>query len=126
MKKIAINLTLCIPLCGCSVWNDEFDEPIVRAMPKASIHKISALVDRGVIQEKEESFSQASASTKTILFTDGHVSRGFEDVRRICLPPYEDENKTFHGAHHLYVVVRPAAWISDSRGMKNENLNDNK
>jgi hypothetical protein len=122
MKRIkinAINLSgLCL-LSACSVWEDDFDEPVVRAMPKTSIHKISTLIDQGVISEKEaEPLSNKilpapQAPLQAPLFADGKVSRGFEDVRRVFLLPYEDADKTLRGSRHLYVVVRPASWTVD-------------
>jgi hypothetical protein len=86
-------------------------------LPKASIHKISTLVDKGVIAEKEEPqvFSNSKNLPNASLFADGKISRGFEDVRRVFLTGYEDAEKTFHAAHHLYVVVRPASWIFGER-----------
>jgi hypothetical protein len=105
MKKIAISALGF--LGGCSVWNDEFDEPVTRAMPKASIHKISTLVDRGVIREDED-----SASSQPTLFSDGEVSRGLEGIGRIYLTSYEDTEKSLHAAHHIYVVLKPATWIT--------------
>jgi hypothetical protein len=111
MKKITTNLLILL-LTGCSVWNDEFDEPLIRAMPKASIHKISTLIDEGVIKEDEKI---SSSSTQPTLFSDGEVSRGFEDVGRIYLTSYEDSEKALHAAHYIYVVTRPATWITGEK-----------
>jgi hypothetical protein len=109
MKKIATNL-LILFITSCSVWNDEFDEPITRAMPKASIHQISTLIDKGVIKEDEK-----LSSTQPTLFSDGEVSRGFENVNRIYLNSYEDSEKALHVAHYIYVVTRPATWITGDK-----------
>jgi hypothetical protein len=97
---------------GCSVWNDEFDEPVPRAMPKASIHKISTLIDDGIIKEDKDSTSSQPPSTRKTLFTDGNISRGFEDVSRVYLISYEDSEKILHAAHYLYMVTRSATWIT--------------
>jgi hypothetical protein len=111
MKKIAISLF--IPLMGCSVWNDDFDEPVPRAMPKSSIHKISTLIDDGIIREDDDDLKASqSSSVRRSLFADGKVSRGFEDVGRIYLISYEDSEKNLHTAHYLYVVLKPATWIT--------------
>jgi hypothetical protein len=99
---------------GCSVWNDEFDEPVPRAMPKASIHKISTLIDNGIIKEDKDSASSQLSMRKT-LFTDGNISRGFEDVSRVYLVSYEDSEKNLHAAHYLYVVTKSATWITGDR-----------
>ena len=96
------------------MWQDEFDEPVPRAMPKASIHKISTLVDKGIIKESNVDdlaiADSGSGLSNYKVFKDGTVSRGTEDVRRVYLLSYEDSDKTFHAAHHLYVVAKPAQW----------------
>jgi len=110
-KIITFSVTLLFT--SCSVWQDEFDEPVPRAIPKASIHKISTMVDKGIIKESDVNdltvFESGSSNYK--VFKDGTVSRGSEDVRRVYLLSYEDSDKTFHAAHYLYAVVRPAAWV---------------
>ena len=116
-KFIGSNILIIVcsvTLPSCSVWQDEFDEPVQRAMPKASIHKISTLVDKGVIKESDVddlAISGLEPSNHKI-FKDGTVSRGAEDVRRVYLMPYEDSDKTFHAAHYLYAVVKPAQWMT--------------
>jgi hypothetical protein len=109
-------------LASCSVWNDEFDEPIPRAMPRASIHKISTLVDKGIIKEEDEkqngiSFMNISGAHSS-RFRDEVVWRGAEEVQSIYLLPYEDSENTFHAAHHLYAVIRPSSWIIKSQEKK--------
>lgn len=112
MKKIMM-LGMILLLSGCSVWQDEFDEPVTRAMPKASIHKISTMVDKGIIKESDvaDFAGLCAESTNHRIFMDGSVSRGMEEVNRIYLLSYEDSDKTFHSAHHLYVVLQPAQWV---------------
>ena len=114
IEKI-LRFSIMLLLTSCSVWQDEFDEPVTRAMPKASIHKISTMVDKGIIKESEEEDSRVVGTGSTIsnyrVFKDDTVSRGTEDVRRIYLLPYEDSDKTFHSAHHLYVVVKQSEWV---------------
>ena len=117
-----ILLSSVLLLSGCSVWKDDFETKPVKGMPKASIHELSTMVDKGIIKEddiqgdvstiklnsgKEEHSGTEHSGT---FFTDGNVSRGYEEVHRIYLASYEDENKNLHGAHNLYVVVRPAIW----------------
>jgi hypothetical protein len=111
IKNIIIS-GITLLLSGCSVWNDEFDEPVPRAMPKASIHRISTLIDGGIIKEDEDSKAPQSPSMPRSLFADGNVRRGFEDVSRIYLTSYEDTEKNLHAAHYLYAVVKPATWIT--------------
>jgi len=109
-EKIVRCSTLLL-LSACSVWQDEFDEPVPRAMPKASIHKISTLVDKGVIKESDiDDLTVSNLGSSYRIFKDGTVSRGTEDVRRVYLLAYEDSDKTFHAAHYLYAVVKPAEW----------------
>ena len=125
MKKLLNNQNLVriilissvLLLSGCSVWKDDFETKPVKGMPKASIHELSTMVDKGIIKEDD---IQGDVSTIKLnsgkeensgsFFTDGNVSRGYEEVHRIYLASYEDENKNLHGAHNLYVVVRPAMW----------------
>ncbi len=111
-----ILISSALLLTGCSVWKDDFDTKPVKGMPKASIHELSTMVDKGIIKEDD---IQGDVSTIKLnsgteksgsFFTDGNVSRGYEEVHRIYLASYEDENKNLHGAHNLYVVVRPALW----------------
>jgi hypothetical protein len=101
------------------VWKDDFNEKPVKGMPKASIHEISTMVDKGII--KEEDVGGGSVSTiklnsgknqegSQVMFSDGKVSRGFEEVHRVYIASYEDENRNLHGSHHLYIVVGPATW----------------
>jgi len=113
IKKIMMFSAMLL-LTSCSVWQDEFDDPVQRAMPKASIHKISTLVDKGVIKESDVDDLAISGlePPNYKIFKDGTVSRGAEDVRRVYLMPYEDSDKTFHAAHYLYAVVKPAQWMT--------------
>ncbi len=107
-------------LSGCSVWQDDFDTKPVKGMPKASIHEISTMVDKGIIKEDDVQGNVSTIklnsgkieSTETS-FSDGNISRGHEKVQRIYLASYEDENRNLHGSHNLYVVVRPATWTFD-------------
>ena len=117
-QKLIYNFILIcslLMLSGCSVWKDDFDEPIVRANPKSSIHEISTLVDKGIIKEEDNTETTITPGVNTTdsrgsFFSDGNVSRGFEEVRRIYLTSYEDQDKNLHADHHLYVVVKPAVW----------------
>ena len=96
-------------LSGCSVWNEEFEGNVVRAYPKASIHQISKMVDKGIIRESDEVVLPSERSAFKS-FKDGNISRGVEDVRRMYIMTYEDASKNLHVAHHLYLVVKPAEW----------------
>lgn len=96
-------------LSGCSVWNEEFEGNVVRAYPKASIHQISKMVDKGIIRESDEVVLPSERSAFKS-FKDGNISRGVEDVRRMYVMTYEDASKNLHVAHHLYLVVKPAEW----------------
>jgi len=125
MKKIII-FSVAFLLNGCSVWQDEFDEPVPRAMPKSSIHKISTLVDKGVIKESDVYDLAITGSESGLsnykVFKDGTVSRGAEDVRRVYLLSYEDSDRTFHAAHYLYAVVKPASWAVAPQAMIEEKV----
>ena len=127
MTEKIIALGMILLLSGCSVWQDEFDEPVPRAMPKASIHKISTLVDKGIIKESDvedftaigsESSNRVQRHAGYRVFKDGSVSRGTEDVRRVYLLAYEDSDKTFHASHYLYAVVQPAQWMTQQGSQK--------
>jgi hypothetical protein len=97
-------------LTGCSIWQDEFDEPVRRGLPKAYIHQISTLVDRGIIKE-EEAQEAGLPSLVPVAFSEiGEVHRIPEEIRRVYLTAYEDGEGTLHGVHHLHVVIRPARW----------------
>ncbi|MDR3155768.1 MAG: hypothetical protein LBT90_01540 [Holosporaceae bacterium] len=112
MKKID-SLWCVFFLVGCCTWNDDFEGKVVRAHPHDSIHKISKLVDIGVIKEAEDDFVLSeNMIAHTKVFRDGKVSRGVEDVRRAYLMIYEDPGKNLHAAHHSYFVLKPAVWIS--------------
>lgn len=98
-------------LSGCSVWNEEFEGSVVRAYPKASIHQISKMVDKGIIRESDEDLVLPSNEGSAFkAFKDGNISRDVEDVRRMYVMTYEDASKNLHVAHHLYLVVKPAEW----------------
>ena len=118
---ILLFLVFCmVILSGCSVWQDDFDTKPVKGMPKASIHEISTMVDKGIIKEDDVQGNVSTIklnsgkieSTQTS-FSDGNISRGHEKVQRIYLASYEDENRNLHGSHNLYVVVKPATWTFD-------------
>jgi hypothetical protein len=108
------NVTLAfVLLSGCSTWNDDFEGEVVRARPHDSIHKISNLVDKGVIKETDDDFVLSESMIAHMkVFQDGSVSRGVEDVRRMYLMTYEDAGKNLHSAHHTYFVLKPATWVS--------------
>lgn len=101
-------------LSGCSAWKEDFEQKPVRGIPKASIHEISTMIDKGEIKEEDvgsvTTIGLNSNRAEGTFFTDGKVSRGYEKVQRIYVAPYEDENKNLHEAHNLYVVVQPAFW----------------
>lgn len=102
-------------LSGCSAWKEDFEQKPVRGYPKASIHEISTMVNRGEIKEDDAGSIttislNSDSSGATSSFYDGEISRGYEKVQRIYVASYEDENKIFHEAHNLYVVVKPAEW----------------
>ena len=105
-------------LTSCATWNEEFEGEVVRAYPKASIHKINRMTDKGIIKEVDTEATLADdlvlsgdMAMKLKVFKDGNISRGMEDVRRMYMMTYEDSSKNLHAAHHLYLVVRPASWV---------------
>ena len=100
-------------LSGCSTWNENFEGEVVRAYPKASIHQLSKMVDKGIIRESEDDIVLSSGELNPNLkvFKDGNISRGFEDIRRMYLMTYEDSSKNLHAAHFIYLVAKPAEWI---------------
>jgi protein involved in sex pheromone biosynthesis len=113
IAQLIIASSIIFILSGCSTWNDDFEGEVVRARPHDSIHKISNLVDKGIIKETEDDFVLSeSMIAHTKVFQDGSVSRGVEDVRRMYLMTYEDAGKNLHAAHHTYFVLRPATWVS--------------
>ena len=98
-------------LTSCASWEEEFEGEVIRAYPKASIHQISKMTDKGIIKEIDEDFLLSDdAITRLKAFKDGNISRGVEDIRRMYVMTYEDASKNLHVAHHLYLVVRPAEW----------------
>lgn len=98
-------------MTGCASWEEEFEGEVVRAYPKASIHQISRMTDKGIIKEEdEELILSKDISTRLKVFKDGNISRGVEDVRRMYVMTYEDSSQNLHAAHHLYLVVKPAEW----------------
>lgn len=102
---------LLIALTGCSTWDEEFEGEVVRAYPKASIHQISRMTDKGLIKEDDDDLViTGEGSTKLKSFKDGEISRGVEDIRRMYMMTYEDASKNLHVAHHLYLIVKPAEW----------------
>lgn len=118
MNKQVVFVTLLLSgflLSGCSAWKEDFEQKPVRGYPKASIHEISTMVNRGEIKEDDVGsvttigLNSDSGNTATS-FYDGEISRGYEKVQRIYVASYEDENKILHEAHNLYVVVKPAEW----------------
>jgi len=110
IKKTIIFGSLLL-LTSCSTWNEEFEGEVVRAYPKASIHKISRMTDKGIIKEIDDDLVlSGDISEKLKVFKDGNISRGVEDVRRMYMMTYEDASKNLHAAHFLYLVVRPAEW----------------
>ncbi|MCR5224751.1 MAG: TraV family lipoprotein [Alphaproteobacteria bacterium] len=111
MKKIS--WVLMFALTSCATWNEEFEGEVERGYPKASIHKINTMVDKGQVKDAEEESAGDYKSFK--VFKDGHVSRGAEEVRRMYVMTYEDASGNLHMAHHLYLVVKPATWIVDGQ-----------
>ena len=109
-NSIKIAGILLIALTGCSTWDEEFEGEVVRAYPKASIHQISRMTDKGLIKEEDEFVITGEGSTKLKSFKDGDISRGVEDVRRMYMMTYEDASKNLHVAHHLYLIAKPAEW----------------
>ena len=105
-------LIVCsIMLPSCASWNEEFEGEVVRAYPKASIHKISQMTDKGIIKEIDEDLVlSGDLAMKLKVFKDGNISRGVEDVRRMYMMTYEDSSKNLHAAHYLYLVVKSAEW----------------
>lgn len=112
--KLLLLLSSVIVLTGCSAWQEDFEQKPVRGMPKASIHEISTEVDRGEIREDDEgdirTIGLNSGGNTGTYFSDGRVSRGYEEVHRIYIAEYEDERGNLHGSHNLYIVVKPARW----------------
>lgn len=115
-SKIALMILSILFLTGCSAWQEDFEQKPVRGMPKASIHEISTKIDKGEIREDDVGSVRAiglnsgtSGNTGTY-FSDGRVSRGYEEVHRIFIAEYEDENGNLHSGHNLYIVVKPAKW----------------
>lgn len=66
---------LLIALAGCSTWDEEFEGEVVRAYPKASIHQISRMTDKGLIKEDDDDLViTGEGSTKLKSFKDGEIS----------------------------------------------------
>lgn len=112
--KLVLLLSSLMVLTGCSAWQEDFEQKPVRGMPKASIHEISTKVDRGEIREDDvgdiRTIGLNSGGNTGTYFSDGRVSRGYEEVHRIYIAEYEDERGNLHGSHNLYIVVKPARW----------------
>ena len=74
MRKHSINCRTISFIClflltSCSSWNEEFEDKVVRAYPKASIHKISKMVDKGIIKETDDdSFVSGTLVVSTLVF----------------------------------------------------------
>lgn len=110
-NSIKIAGILLIALTGCSTWDEEFEGEVVRAYPKASIHQISRMTDKGLIKEDDDDWVLTGEGSNILkVFKDGEISRGVEDIRRMYMMTYEDASKNLHVAHHLYLVVKPAEW----------------
>jgi hypothetical protein len=119
MRKKVIIYGIMLMLSGCSIWNDDFEEKVVRARPHDSIHKISKLVDKGVIKETDDDFMLSESTIANLkVFRDGNISRGVEDVRRMYVMTYEDSGKNLHAAHHSYFVLKPATWCVPSNNQQ--------
>ena len=100
-----------ISLTSCTSWEEEFEGEVIRAYPRASIHQISKMTDKGIIKEIDEDLMlSGDAVAQLKAFKDGNISRGVEDLKRMYVMTYEDASKNLHVAHHLYLVVRPAEW----------------
>jgi hypothetical protein len=115
-KKLIVSkvllIVLGVTLTSCTTWNEEFEGEVVRAYPRASIHKITKMTDKGIIKEIDDDLVlSGDFATKLKVFKDGNISRGVEDIRRMYVMTYEDASKNLHAAHHLYLVVRPASWV---------------
>lgn len=114
--KLVLLLSSLMVLTGCSAWQEDFEQKPVRGMPKASIHEISTKVDKGEIREDDVGsvrtigLNSGTMGNTGAYFSDGRVTRGYEEVHRIYIAEYEDENGNLHGGHNLYIVVKPARW----------------
>jgi hypothetical protein len=109
MTKKSLLMTVLL-LTGCSAWNDEFEGPVERAMPHASMHKIATMTGKGLLDEKDETISM-SGNMNTKTFRDGKICRGREDVRRVFLMTWEDAEGTLHAGHHMYIIAKPSEWV---------------
>ena len=99
---------LLIALTGCSTWDEEFEGEVVRAYPKASIHQISRMTDKGLIKEDDDDLViTGEGSTKLKSFKDGEISRGVEDIRRMYMMTYEDASKNLH----TFILNRKACGV---------------
>lgn len=107
----SLSVLLLFVLTSCATWNEDFEDKVVRAYPKTSIHKINEMTDKGLLKDIEEDSSVSCRNVK--VFKDGRISRGTEDIKRMHIVTYEDSAKNLHMAHNLYLVVSPAVWIVD-------------
>ena len=69
-------------LSGCSAWKEDFEQKPVRGYPKASIHEISMMVNRGEIKEDDAGsvttigLNSDNAGGSATSFYDSEISRG--------------------------------------------------
>ncbi len=125
IHKKTTNLTLVgLILTACSTAHESFDTEATKGVGAKSISEVNSMIDRGDIPgvKREEGDTKAisplvstaplpSPSLTPIVLSDNTViHRQAEQVMRIWIAPFQDQQGNFYEASVVHTVHRPSFW----------------
>ena len=112
-----IMITLGFILSGCSSVSETFDSGPGKGVGVKSITEVNQMVDRGelagIAEEKRgggDASSLALAPEISSFPVSSQIHRYPEQVLRVGIAPFQDDQGNFHEASRIHTVIRQGAW----------------
>lgn len=110
-------------LTACSTASENFDSEAIQGVGAKSISQVNKMSDRGEI--KSITTDEVKATTapvvslaplpqanpeKIVLSDDAVIYRQPEQVLRVWIAPFQDQNGNFYEASVVHTLLRPSFW----------------
>ncbi len=105
-------------LSGCGELNSQFTCPMKPGVTCQSLDQVNTMVDQGKLAEAKPTPTPAQSADSVLTVNisysaDEGVSRSPEQVMRLWVAPYQDNQGNYFSSTHVYHVIQPGHWSTD-------------